>query len=378
MTATRDTPDLLTAPPRTPTFWGTVRLVAQRELRTRVRSKAFLIMTGLLLAGAVAVTVLPNVIGGSDPDTVAVVGEPPLDLSTLVDAEGTPYVEVEESGLSQAEAEQLLRDGDVDAVLLFEGGQVTVEGLREAPERAVQAFSSTPQVELIDDSGPDPATMYFVSIAFGLAFFMGAMTFGNQIAASVVEEKQTRIVEVLLSAVSARALLTGKVLGNTLLAVGQIALIALAAGVGLAVTGKNIGVGELGPSIVWFVVFFLVGFTMISSLFAASASLISRSEDIGAATTPVTTLIMIPYLLSFVASSNETLLHVLAWLPISSPISMPTLVYSGDALWWEPIGALLLLVLTTVAVIAVGERVYRNSLLRTGRRVRLKDALRSR
>jgi ABC-2 type transport system permease protein len=361
----------------TPTFVGTVRLVATREIATRLRSKPFRWMFALLLVAAAAATVLPNVIGGAGPVPVAVVGTSPLDLAKLKDASGTPYFDVRDPAVTRPAAEQLLRDGKVDAVLVFKSDTAVVLGLRETPTRAVDALSVGPQVQLLDATGRDPVITYLVSIAFGILFFLAATLFGTQIAQSVVEEKSTRIVEILLSTVPARALLTGKVLGNSALAILQVIGVAAVALVGLAATGDAISLGDLGAPILWFVVFFVFGFIMVASMFAAFASLVSRAEDIGSVTSPVTMLIMIPYVLSFVASGNETLTRALAWLPISAPISMPSLVFTGDAAWWEPIGSLVLLILTTAMVISVGERIYRNSLLRTGARVRLKDALTS-
>lgn len=359
-------------------FGSTVWLVAMREITTRLRSKAFLWMSALLVAVAAAGVVVPNLIGGDpDPVRVAVVGEPSVDLDEMVDGEGTAYFDVEGDPVDRASAEQMLRDEEVEGALVFgDDGAVTVVGLREPPERAVQAFSTTPAVDVVDPTGRDPQILYFVSMAFGLLFFLVAMTFGTQIAQSVVEEKQTRIVEILLATVSARALLAGKILGNCLLAIAQVVAISVAALIGLAATGQQIGLSDLGAPILWFVAFFVVGFAMVAALFAAFASLISRAEDIGSATTPVTTLIMVPYLLSYVTAGNETFTRVLAWVPFSAPTTMPTHVYAGDAHWWEPVGSLLLLAVTTVVVVLVGERIYRNSLLRIGAKVPLREALR--
>lgn len=360
----------------TPTFWGVVRLVALREITTRVRQKSFLWMSGLFVAAALAATVVPNLMAGADPVPVAVVGQAPENLEELEDGEGTAYFDVTEPDTTRDDAERLLRDGEVEAVLVFEDAGVTVLGLREPPTRAVQAFSVGPAVELIDSNGRDPMIVYFITLAFSLTFFLAVSIFGTQIAQSVVEEKQTRIVEILLSAISARALLVGKVLGNSALAVGQIALMAAAALAGLAATGDVVSLGDVGAPILWFVAFFVLGFVLMAAMFSATASLVSRSEEIGAATSPVMTLVMIPYILSFVAANNETVTRVLAWVPFSAPLSMPSLVYTGDAAWWEPIGALALLAVTTVVVLMIGEKIYSNSLLRTGSRVKLKDAFR--
>src|SRR5690606_9560133 len=117
------------------------------------------------------------------------------------------------------------------------------------------------------------------------------------IAQSVVEEKSTRVIEILLAAVPTRVLFTGKVLGTSLLAFSQIALIAAMAIVGLTVTGQDALLVGLGGPVLWFVAFFVVGFVMLAALFAATGAMVSRQEDIGSTTTPVMMLVMIPYFL---------------------------------------------------------------------------------
>lgn len=359
-------------------FWTSVRLVAEREVTSKLRSKAFLIMSGVLLAIIAATTVVPNLIGGDDPVKVAGIGTAPegVDLSQMDDPDGTAYFDVVESDVSLDEAKQLLRDGDVEAAVKFDpNGRTIVWGLDETPTRAVEALSLAPKVELVDPGTRDEQTVYFVAIAFAILFFTSAMTFGGQIAQSVVEEKQTRIVEILLSAMNARTLLTGKVLGNAVLAIGQMIAVVAVALLGLSLTGQRIGIPDLGPAIGWFVPFYVLGFFMLASMFAAAAALVSRSEDIPSVTTPITMLVMIPYMLVFIVNGDETWMRVLSWVPFSAPIAMPTQIYTQEAMWWEPIGSLIVLALATLVILRLAERTYTNSLLRTGTRVPLKEAL---
>jgi ABC-2 type transport system permease protein len=104
-------------------------------------------------------------------------------------------------------------------------------------------------VELLDPSSVNPGLRYLVALGFGLIFFMAALTFGSTIAQSVVEEKQTRVVELLISAYPVQALLAGKVIGNTILAMGQIIGLAAIAIVGFTVTGRAVcSPGSAPPS----------------------------------------------------------------------------------------------------------------------------------
>jgi ABC-2 type transport system permease protein len=205
---------------------------------------------------------------------------------------------------------------------------------------------------------------------------MSAITFGSTIAQSVVEEKQTRVVELLMSAIPVRALLAGKVIGNSIMAFAQIIVIAVLATVGLLVTGQQLLVTQLGPSVIWFVVFFAVGFVLLAALFAASAALVSRQEDVGSVTSPVTMLVMIPYFLVIFFNNNDLVLTIMSYVPFSAPVGMPMRIFTGDAMWWEPLVSLAIMLATAVLVVAFGSRVYSNSLLRMGSRVKLAEALR--
>jgi ABC-2 type transport system permease protein len=141
------------------------------------------------------------------------------------------------------------------------------------------------------------------------------------------------------------------------------------------VTGQKPLLTSLGPSLAWFVIFFVFGFVMLAALYAATASLVSRQEDVGSVTAPVMVLIMLPYFLVIFFNDNPLVLAVMSYVPFSAPVGMPMRVFLGSALWWEPLASLALLLVTTVVVIALGSRIYSNSLLRTGSRVTLKDAL---
>ena len=127
----------------------------------------------------------------------------------------------------------------------------------------------------------------------------------------------------------------------------------------------------------WFVVFFLFGFVLLASLFAAAASLVSRQEDVGAVTAPVTYLVMIPYFAVIFFNDNPVVMTIMSYVPFSAPVGMPMRLFLGSAQWWEPLVSLAVLIATTAVVVALGSRIYSNSLLRTGSRVKLKDALKA-
>lgn len=350
-----------------------VWLVAEREVDSKLRSKAFMISTGILMLIAL-VGILIGGFTSKNPEatTVAVTSE------TASVVEALPNVEVTEVA-DRAEAEALLRDETVEAAVLPSDEPLgyTVIALTDAPGSIVGGLSVSPTVEILEPATTNPLLRYFIAIGFGLVFFVAASTFGATIAQSVVEEKQTRVVEVLLSAISARTLLAGKVIGNTILAMGQIIALAAIATIGLIVTGQNEVLAGLGAPIIWFAVFFLFGFVLLAALYAAAASMVSRMEDIGSTTTPIMMLIMAPYILVIVFNDNPLVLTIMSYVPFSAPVGMPMRLFVGEAQWWEPLISLVILLASCVVAILVGAKIYENSLLRMGTRVKLAEALRA-
>ncbi|MDH6235321.1 ABC transporter permease [Cryobacterium sp. CG_9.6] len=358
-----------------PTFAQSVRLVSNREIMARLRSKAFLVSTAILLFISIASVVVGSIASqNTSVPRVAVIGYVSQDVPQTL---AFSLIQVD----NVADAEALVRDGTVDAAVIPASTEVSPLGvsviaLSEPPASLMAALSAPPSVTLLEPGTPSNGLAYLVAIGFGLVFLMSSVTFGSTIAQSVVEEKQTRIVEILMSTISVRALLAGKVLGNSVMAFAQIVTIGLLVSLGLAATGQQSVLAGVGPSIVWFAVFFTFGFVLLASLYAATASLVSRQEDVGSATSPVVILVMIPYFLVIFFNDNPAVLAIMSYIPFSAPVGMPMRIFLGTAAWWEPLLSLAVLALTTSAVIALGSRIYAHALLRMGTRVSLREALR--
>jgi len=363
----------LSTPSVAPSFPQSVWLVAEREVGSKLRSKAFLISTGILLLIALVSVVWGGFAAqSSNAVKVAVTSDTAAVADQLGDA-------VEPTQAADADAaRELVASGDVDAALVPSdegsfGFAVVVE--ESAPSGLMQMLSQTPPVEILSPSGTDGMLRYLVALGFGLIFFMAALTFGSTIAQSVVEEKATRVVELLISAIPTRALLAGKVVGNTILAMGQIIGLAAIVIVGLTVTGQGELLSGLGAPLVWFAVFFLFGFVLLAALFAAAASMVSRQEDIGSTTTPLTFLVMAPYFLVIFFNDNDLVMTIMSYVPFSAPVAMPVRIFLGEAQWWEPLLSLAILLASCAAAIWIGAKIYEHSILRMGARVKLAEAL---
>ncbi|WP_104135960.1 MULTISPECIES: ABC transporter permease [unclassified Cryobacterium] len=357
-----------------PTFAQSVWLVSNREIAARLRSKSFLIATGILLLISMGSVIVGSIMSQNTSLTrVAVVGTA---ISVVEQTQAFDIVEA--SSVEGAEA--LVRDGSVDAAVVPSTNTdsplgITVITLDSAPNDVHGTLTVSPDVKILEPAEQDGFLAYLVAIGFGIIFLMSATTFGATIAQSVVEEKQTRIVEILMSTISVRALLAGKVLGNSLMAFAQIVSIGLLVSIGLAVTGQRVLLADVGPAIVWFAVFFAFGFVLLAALYAATASMVSRQEDVGSATSPVLFLVMIPYFMVVFFNDNPLVLAIMSYVPFSAPVGMPVRIFLSQAEWWEPVLSLIVLALSTIVVILIGSRIYSNALLRMGARVSLREAL---
>jgi ABC-2 type transport system permease protein len=215
-------------------------------------------------------------------------------------------------------------------------------------------------------------------MAGAFLLFFSIQTYGAMVAQGVVEEKASRVVEIVLSSVRPWQLLLGKVLG--LGAVGLLQLVVLG-GAGLAVAGAagvlTAGAG-LVPTLVSVVVWYLLGFALYATVFAALGSLVSRQEDTQSVLSPVTIVVLLGFVVGFNLLTSDprgTAITVLSLLPPFSPLFMPARIALGVAPAGQVVLAFALTIAFTAVVLALGGRIYANSVLRTGARVSLREAL---
>ncbi|MFD9698777.1 ABC transporter permease [Lentzea sp. NPDC059081] len=339
-------------------------LVAEREMKTLVSSKGFWVGFAFTIVGLFALTVLPTVFGGDDPK-VAAVG------SAVQAVQGKP-LDVREVGSVQ-EAADLVRSDDVEAAVVPDGGGIKVLALNDPPNDVIRQLVEAPPVELLDPSAVTSAQRSVTVVVFGLVFLMFGMG-GAAIAQSTVTEKQTRIVEILVSTVPVRALLAGKILGHTILTLCQVVVLALAAPIALRVAGLSELLAVVVPALGWFVPFLMLGFVLISSLWAVAGALVSRQEDLGSTMGLVMLAVMGPYFAVQFLFENSGALAVLSYVPFSAGVAMPVRMFAQQAQPWEALVSMGVLAATVVVILLVASRLYTGSLLQTGGRVKLAKA----
>ena len=382
-----------------------VRLVARREFVERGRDRSFVVSTAFTLFIMLAIIVVPALLdlGDDEPRRVAVSADDggvrpaieryaaELDIDVdVVDATGDPR-----RAVTQQDVDAVVTDGAivVDERLPDELAIVLQQAVKQvATDRrlaaagidaaAVRQAADVPplRVEAVDPPDPDAETRENVARIGTIVLYGQLLGYGFWVALGVVEEKSSRVVELLLSTISARALLAGKILGIGALGLGQLLLVVgVALGAAAALDVVSLGSATLVP-IALVLAWFVLGYFFYATVFAAAAARVSRQEDVQNVTTPATTVVLISFFASFWVGSNPDapLARALAVLPPFSALVNPVRVSVGEAPWWEVVLAVVLMLAATAALTLVGARLYEGGVLRTGGKVSVREAWRSR
>jgi ABC-2 type transport system permease protein len=383
--------------------------VARRELVERSRSRVLRVSLALLLILSVGGAVAAARLTGRTPtDDVAVVGvraaalEPAIRLEAKAAGRRVRLRRLASATL----AARAVRDGSVDLAVLDGGrllakrsrtgsaihvveqavvAQGLVDRLRAAgltQAQALSALSSRPlPVDLIEPRPRNYERNQAVVAVGLLALFMVLAFFGQAVAQSVTEEKSSRVVELLLTTLTPRRLLAGKILGVGVLGLGLLlgpAAAALAAG---RLAG-GAGLPSAAPAaIALILLWFVLGYVFYSVAFAAMGSLVSRQEDLNTAMLPVNAVLIAAFYLAIIVvntSPDGTIARVAAYLPPFAPMVVPGRVVLGDMNALGLATAVALELIGTGAMVLLAARAYERAILRIGAPVRLRRLFTSR
>jgi ABC-2 type transport system permease protein len=426
--------------------------VARRELMYRLKTRAFRLTTAFLVVAGVALALAPTIIAwfdrGSTGERIEVISGdalPGVDAATafqqiLNATAGTPSVPVGGQGsppkftvVSATDLTAAREDvvkGTTAAVLVLEraaNGDLRFDLyskdsalsrpnqlLRQAavsiaitdrltragvPPVSQATLFATPDFKLLppDPNGPaptDPANnpgAFLTGFGLSIAIFMAILLYGQWIAYSVAEEKNSRVMEIVLAAATPFQLLAGKVIGVGALALLQYVVVSIpmiaalifqnqisaivlgtpAGGAGGAAPGVDLAGGLSIGMVATFGVMLVLGFAVYASLYAGAASLVTRQEDINQIVAPLTIISVIGYLVSTYAGTgliplDSPLVIILSFIPLFSPYLMLTRLSTGTATPIEVVVAMVLLVLTIPVALWIAARLYRSGVLMYG------------
>jgi len=374
-----------------------------------------MISSGITLLLVGAGLILPGIIGGeAATHHIGIVGEgnAPIvqaarDLA-VADAGTDKNPEKFETVnyANQEEAEAGLVAGKVDLVLVggakllqertgFSGnglvdtlqraaGSVRLQRLvqenGQAAADVIAILSSTP-LEVTGLDGADPEADFRPVIAYAglLLMYIAILSYGSWTLTGVTEEKNNRVVEVLLATLRPWQLLGGKVLGIGILGIGQFVLT-----IGFAFALVNLTeVVDIPPlpidDLLFVILWFILGFAVYSVSYAAAGSLASRPEDAQAAAFPMTMLAVAGFFVSINALDDPTsmLARVTSFIPFTAPFVVPIRRSLDGIGTVEHVASALVAIVSIVVLVRLSARIYTGGLLRFGRRVKLREAWRA-
>ncbi|MDZ4701863.1 MAG: ABC transporter permease [Rhodothermales bacterium] len=420
-------------------------IVLKSEFIRRVRSVWFIVGTLLAPVMLIAMAVLPAVIGLAASDSeerrIAVLDETGVLFPGLekYGTEGFLFIASSEPVDSLREAVMM---GGYNGYMWLPAGLVNDEGeavyysvegsgltgemrLERALSRSLEehrlAEKNVPQeiLDILDTSIPvrtvklteqgeeaDSAAFYSVlGYIMGFIIYAAMFIYGAYVIQGVLEEKSTRVIEVMVSSVRPFEMLMGKVLGigavglvqmmawsilmlgATLFAGSIVSLFLNPADLNLPLDASQeqmlqaaeFTIPQIAPRVfIWFVLFFLGGYLLYASLFAAVSSVVEQQQDAQGLLMPIYTLIIIPimFIMFFVESPNSTLAITLSMIPFFSPILMVVRVAVTEVPFWQVGLSFLLLMGTFVVAMWVSARIYRVGILMYGKKPNLKDLIR--
>lgn len=410
-----------------------LKAIIKREYLTRVRSKGFIIgtiLSPILMLSFVVVPYFITRLGGSERHRVAVldqVGDPSLyqRVESILVANGTRKERYDlervaappDDDASLKRLQERLATGEIDGYLIlppnileidrllyfvknvgdFEARQQIGDAINRAlVERRVrlaglesedlQRLTREVRFEVRNERGERERGQTFI-LAFGLLMiiYITILVYGVMVMRGVIEEKQSRIIEVLLSSVRPFDLLLGKLIGIGLVGLTQYSVWTLF-GFGLSLaTSLPMLVANWGslPTIqphllVFFLVYYVLGYFLYATLYAMVGAIVSNEEDGQQVQLPVTMAIIIPMMISTMVlrSPNSLTSTILSLVPFFSPMLMFLRIAIQTPPWWQIALSIVLLILTILGTIWISARIYRVGVLMYGKRPTLPEILR--
>jgi ABC-2 type transport system permease protein len=385
------------------TWWRGTLLVLERGLVDQLRSKAFKIVTAVLLLVSVGAVVVPQFVGGGGTTyTLATVGAASPELTSLLDASAdagdftTEYV----TRAGDAEVRDAVRAGDATVGLVGDRMYVAERNAGIFPALVAQAAVGLETTRLLTEFGlsteqvrqlqtvqpPEQVAVAAVAdtdragvgYAVGLVLYLALLFSGQMIATIVATEKSTRISEVLLAVLRPSQVLVGTVLAVGVVTLFQLLVLAGPVLVGASLTDASWLPPVAGPDLAFAIIWFVLGFLLYAFLYAAGGALVEKVTEAGTAVLPITMLIITAYMLGiFTAteSPNAPWSVITSIFPLSAPLTMPIRWSSGEVPGYQLALALALTALAALGCVWLASGIYRRALVITGHRVKFRELL---
>lgn len=401
------------------------------ELGGYLKNRAYVGLTVALVALLAIVLFFPQIIGffASDDDSdaddadsseseVMLVNADCLDSGdTIIDALALalPDIEIKSTDDDYDFLEQKVLDGDCDYAVLFKGSDeyeyiVNKLGLYDqntdiisevlkssnisyalaklgASEQEISELMSAEIKSDIMTVGKDQTSSFFYTYILIFALYMAVLLYGQFVSMSVAGEKSSRAMELLVTSASPKSLMFGKILG-----VGSAGILQLVVLFGSAFLMYNINkdawsdneiinsIFNIPLSVLGFMIlFFVLGYFLYAFMYGAAGSLVSKTEDLNTAATPITFLFIIAFCFAMTGLGSgdvdSPLMIALSYIPFTSPMSMFVRITMGDTAAWEIILSVAILLASAVGIGFVSAKIYKLGILLYGKPLKLTHAV---
>ena len=426
-----------------------IGLIIKREYLTRVRKRSFIIMTFLgpiLMAAIYIIPIMLALNSSTDHLRVAVVDESRWFESSFTSNDNHTFVPMHGQPIDSVK--EMVKSGVFDMALYVPPTQLNIPSnaivysLRQVPMEMETYISSVMEKEIEDQKlmakGVDPEIVSavktnvnlsvmrmdekgneketFTEVQFALGVILAVLVyffivfFGGQVMQGVSEEKNNRIIEVIISSVKPFQLMMGKIIGVSLVALTQFVLwivltlvlyLGFSAYLGLSnpemlsqgtvmaqeITSNDIMSNEsvqnilqivhsidFGTIIPTFLIFFILGYLLYATLFAAIGSMVDNNTDSQQFTLPVTVPLMVAFFSLFYIPNNPdgSLSVWFSMIPFTSPLSMMVRIPFGVPIW-QIVVSVLLLTGTFVLMTWIAAKIYRTGILMYGKKLSYKE-----
>lgn len=371
-----------------------VTLVARREIVERVRDRSLAISTAVTIAILAALIGIPALLDldGERRFSVVAAGaqaERVAERARSLAPSFAARIEIVRAA-DDAAVRRLVKADDGDAGLLADGAQIVVR--EELDDTLGVVLQESSRQDRLRERPPPPLPVSVLEPATndadelqGIAFLAMILLYGQLIgygywlASGIVEEKSSRVVELLLATIRPSQLLAGKIIGIGVVGLAQLLVIATA-GLALGIATSTVtlpadAAGAVATVLAWFV----LGYAVYACMFATAAAIVARQEELQSSTGPLMVLVLGAWMVSFPALQDPAggLATVLSFVPVTAPMVAPVRMIAGDMPVVQIVGSAAVLLVAVALLVRVAARVYSNAILRTGRRVSLRDAWRA-
>ena len=398
--------------------------VLKFEFLNIVKTKGFIILTiifSLLLAGVFSAPNIINIVKGKSEKVsskeikegtkIAISGFEEGEKTLAFLKQSLPYLEITLDNSTKEEIEKKIKDEKYDSAIykkspleyeyittsigmadmthstveealnnLYKINEIKSLGIDEGKASAI--IGSDIKIQPVE-LGTSQQKNFLVTYIMIFGLYMAILAYGQQIAMSVAAEKTSRAIEVLMTSVRPSNLIFGKVLGSGLAGIFQIAIFGVVGFTFYTINKEALKINEMmsflfnvTPSIIVFaIVFFILGYTIYAFLFGALGSLVSRTEDIGTSTMPVTLIFIGTFLLvmtSMVSGKIDGLPMVIAsYFPLTSPMAMFSRITMGQVSNIGIAASIIILILSAIGIGYISAKIYKKGILVFGRTIKL-------